>query len=652
MLGADYSRIGGALPEPAEDHLVGTLRLRPVEGLYLRGGVDGRFDGGGLQDTAFTAGIELYLGGLGAGYAASSDQLGTGQTLMLGTDEPGESLLRSGRRVPSLRLSSPPPYQPRGGLLFNDDRTSWLDTLELLRRLEDDPGVRGLVLTLDGASLSLARARELRERIAALQSRDKPVLVYLTGSPANTDYYVASAAARIAMHPAADLQLTGLSAEMTFFRGLMDLVGVQAQFVKRGDYKTAPEQYTEVEPTPANLEMTEALLDDLYADLVGGIAAGRKVDDAVVRGWIDGGPHSADEALQAGLVDVLLYPDQVDDELEKLHQGSVSTSELDHLPQPHSPWEDPKQIAVIYVEGGIVSGDSARGGLFSGRTAGSASVVRQLNRARTDPQVRAVVMRVDSPGGSSFASDEIWRATQRLRSKGKPLVVSMGSVAASGGYYVAAGSDAIWAEPSTITGSIGVFGGKFSTEALQDRLGVTSVAVGRGRTAASRRCRGPGTTCSARGCRPSSTTPTPSSGRVADGRSLDPGEVEDIARGRVWSGAAAKERSLVDDLGGFQDAIADARSRAGIKEANKVGLVEFTESGDLLQSLAPAITQSARGIVRALQPDPPAARVQEQLEALGLVGPDGAFGQALLPVLHPDEQVWLLDPYVLRIGGR
>lgn len=644
VIGADYTRLFGVDPTDAskQDHVTATLRLRPLEGLYLRGAIDSEIDGTELGALTGTAGIELYVRGSGLGYVASTDTESTGQTLFIGTDEPGESLFRSGRQVPSLELDRSPPYQPRS-ILLSDTPASWLDTLELIRRMEDDPGVRGLVLTLDGASLSFARCRELRDRILALQARDKKVLVYLTGSPSNGDYYVASAASRVAMHPAADLELIGLSIELTHLRGLLDLVGVEPQYVKRADYKTAPETYTEIEPTPANLEMTEALLDDIYGELVDGIASGRTVEASIVKGWIDGGPHTAEEALAGRMVDVLLYPDELEDELEKLHGGGVSTEALLERPQPHSPWEDPQQIAIVYVEGGIVSGESSLGGFLSGRTAGSKSVIRALDRARNDPQVRAVVLRVDSPGGSSFASDEIWRATQRLQKEGKPVVVSMGGVAASGGYYVAAGADRIWAEPSTLTGSIGVFSGKFATGELQERLGVTTTVVGRGRNASMNSSTKPWDDVQrARMQEMVDATYAQFKERVASGRELDADAVEEIARGRVWSGTRARDLGLVDELGGFQDAIADARRLAGIPENREVGLVTSSGTGALLESLAPSV----QSFFRPQLMSGPAAEELSRLQEL--VGP---LDTLFVPVFHAEEQIWMLEPIQLRVGG-
>ncbi|HHO51090.1 MAG TPA: signal peptide peptidase SppA [Deltaproteobacteria bacterium] len=650
LFGLDLARTFPPDPDPAaigaSDQATGTVRIRPIEGLYLRGNARAGLVDGRLTLESVGAGIELYLEGVGLGghLDQSPDKIPL-QVGWLGTDEPGESLLRSGRRVPVLELDRTPPYQPRGGLL-SDNATSWIDTLELLRRLEDDPGVRGLVLTLEGSSMPLARYRELRDRIAALEAEGKPVLVYLSRGAGNGEMYVASAASRIALHPAADVSLVGLSVQLTHLRGLLDLVGIEAQFVKRSRYKTAPETFTHPKPSPANLEMQEDLLDDLFTALVEGIASGRGIEPDEVRGWIDAGPMTSEEALDKGLVDVLLYPDQLEGELEKIQGGEVSLSKLLEMPQPRSPWEDPKQIALIYVEGPIVSGESSPGGLLSGRSTGATSIVRKLAQATRDPQVRAVVMRVDSPGGSSLASDSIWRAVEQLKSKGKPVVVSMGGVAASGGYYVAAGADAIWAEPETLTGSIGVFSGKFTTSELQEALGITTTTLSRGRYASLQSTVTPWDDLQrARMQALVDHTYAQFKERVASGRELQPDEVEARAGGRVWSGRRAKEMGLVDELGGFQEAIADARARAGLPASSKVGLVTYSDRGSILESLAPALATRALApsLQRLYQPEPLLQRLQPLLNAADPL---------LTPMLHPDEGIWMMDPWSMEILPR
>lgn len=652
ILGLDAARTFATREgAPDTDTLTGTLRLRPLEGLYLRGNGAAALTGGDLAFSA-GAGVEVYLDGMGVVVHGTSDlEDATALTVAASTDEPDESLVRSHDRVPTLRLDHTPPYQERTGL-FAPDRDTWLDVLERLRRAEADREVRGLTLVLDGAGLSMARARELRDRIASMESGGVKVVAYLE-NPSATEYYVATAAGHVIVHPAGQVDLKGLAVELQHLRGLLDKVGVQPQFVKRAEYKSAPETFTETEPSPANLEETTALVDGLYEELVAGIAAGRKVEPSVVAAWIDGGPYSADEALEKHLVDAVAYADELDAQVSE-HQGrSVDTDDLLlGATVAHSPWEDPKQIAIIYVEGAIVGGESSPGGLFSGRSTGSDSVVRALERVKKDPNIRAVVLRVDSPGGSAFASEEIWRAAELVQKEGKPVVVSMGGVAASGGYYVAAGADAIWAEPTTITGSIGVFSGKFATKALQDKLGVNTVTVARGRNANVESSTTPWDDVQrARMQELVDQTYTQFKARVAEGRALADADVEAAARGRVWLGIDAEERGLVDHLGSFQDAIADARDRAGISERRKVGLVEITGSGMLLERLAPAAQAAGPhptfALARAVLSPP---RLEDRVRSELLPFADALSWQApsLWPLLHPDVSLWALEPLVVE----
>lgn len=648
ILGADVQRLFDPRGDEDQDQLVATARLRPTEGLYFRGSTTFEVT---EEVTLATAGggIEVYFGGSGVqwhGQGTSGEALL--HTLAVGSDEPGESIIPSVRRVPVLEVKGSIPYQPRGGL-FGSREASWLDTLELMRRVEDDAGVIGFVVHLDGAALSMAKARELRDRILALEEADIPVLVYLDRGASNAAYYVASASSRVAMHPAGELRLIGLSAELMTARGLLDWVGVQPQFVKQGKYKSAPETFTHIEPSEAALEQTGALLDDLYAELSSGIAAGRGQDDATVQSWIDGGPWPASAAKDEGMVDVLLYEDQLDDELKRLHDGTVFTANLLNRPQPASPWEDPKQIAVLYVEGGITSGESSRGGLFSALSTGSDTLVRQLDRAREDSQVRAVVLRVDSPGGSAFASEEIWRAIERLHKAEKPVVVSMGGVAASGGYYVAAGVDRIYAEPGTVTGSIGVYTGAFATEELQEKLGVQTTVLARGRNSTIGSATIPWDTRQRERMQELvDETYAMFKQRVADGRGMELDDVQEVAQGRVWSGVDAKEVGLVDELGGFQDAIAEARRLAGIKDNRKVGLVTYSSGGFGIETLAPSVALQLLGpagpwVEQATRREPaisePLVRLVDGLDPLWL------------QLSEPEGTVWAMDPWTLHIEG-
>jgi len=643
VLGADYVRSfppDGIDPDLPAELARFTARIRPIEGLYLRGSVD--------TERTVGAGLEMYFGGVGAGvHGAMTEAQDIGVTGWVGSDEPGESLVRSGKRVPILDLRTMPEYQPPTGL-FVQKTSSWMDVLELLRRVEQDRSVRGVVITLGEDRTSWARTQELRDRILSLEGAGKKVVVYLYGVPSNSAYHAATAASQVFLHPASPLQIQGLSAELVHFRGTLDLLGIEPQFVRQAEYKSAGEPFTHTEPSPQQLEQTEALLDDVYQELVSGIAAGRGVSLEQATAWIDGGPWTGREALEMGMVDEMAYPAEVEDLLDDLHGTEVHTNRLENTRQPHSAWEPPTQIAVVYVEHTIVTGESSADGLLSAKTAGSRTIVRQLARAEADPLVRAVVLRVDSPGGSAFASDEIWRAVDRLQAEGKPVVVSMGGIAASGGYYVAAGADAIWAQPTTITGSIGALSGKLSTGDLMGRVGVTTTTLTRGRNASIDSFTEPWDAVQeARVQAQVDDVYRQFTEKVAEGRGLDAEEVDRVARGRVWSGRRAQEVGLVDGLGGFEEAISDARELAGIPRRRKVGLVTYPRGTTRAESLSPAL-------LKVLGPLP------DLLAFRGTSRRSTALPDALTRVWEPwflwhaleDEGVLLIDPYVLEVEPR
>lgn len=626
-----------------QDDLVGTLRVRPIRGLYLRGGVTSTWPSGApAPELTYGGGVELYFGDLGGMAHLDRGATGDRMTAWLGSDEPGEALVRLGKRVPVLRIDGTPPYEP-APTLFVAPEASWLELLERMRRAEDDPSVRGLVLAFTGGGLSWARAQELRQRVLALKDAGKPVTAYLHEAADTGTYYVASAANRVLLHPAQDVYVIGIDAELMFLRGALDMVGVEPQFVRRSEYKSAVEQFTATEPSPANLEQTEALLDDVFNEMVRAIATGRGRTEDEVRGWIDGGPMTSDEALAAGLVDGIVWPDQIEEQAE----GELV--DLRELPQPHSGWEAPSQIAIVYVEGVITPGKSSPGGLLGAKSTGSETVVRILDRIREDSQVKAVVLRVDSPGGSSFASEEIHRAVERVQREGKPVVVSMGALAASGGYYVSAGADAIWAEPMTITGSIGVYSGKFALAEAFRRFGVGTALVSRGRHATLESAITPWDDVQqARMEALVEHTYQQFKQRVAEGRSLTADQVETVARGHVWSGRRAAQVGLVDGLGGLHDAIEDARVRAGIPEKKRIALVSYDNGGVSLEAISPArmasLRAGARLVGRALALDRRAALALPRL-------PD-AYDPLLAPVLYPEENVWMMTPWTIDAGTR
>ena len=425
--------------------------------------------------------------------------------------------------------------------------------------------MRGVLLKLDAVELSMAQLEELRGLVKKARREGKVVAAWLGGSTSNGSYLLASACDKVYLHPAAGLDLVGISAEVQYFKGAMDLVGVGAQYAQRSEYKSGPEPFTRTGASPAAAEEMGVLVDDLYAVLITGIAEGRGRSPEETKALVDGGPYSAREALANGLVDGLYYPDELGEDLdgvfpEDYHLVSEYGREVDE-----SGWKPQRAVAVVVVDGTIADGRSSPGGLLSGPATGSESVVESLDEAAESSAIKAVVLRVDSPGGSAFASDDIWRAVERVKQTGKPVVVSMGGYAASGGYYVAAGADSIWAEPSTITGSIGVYGGKYNGEGLFGKLGINTEITARGRNASMFSLSRPMDDIEYAALdRLIGETYDQFKERVAAGRGLEPAEVEAAARGRVWSGTRAKEQRLVDNHGGFFEALDDARLRAGM----------------------------------------------------------------------------------------
>jgi len=631
LLGVDY-RQGDLVPQ-APGTFSATARIEPTDGLVLRAYGD--------QDGDVGGGLEVFWGrmGFGAqGRAGVQDGANPMGLAYLVTGDGDHSLLEYGHEVPEFVLDGSFPYQSDAGL-FGAGHESWLHLLRRVQDAIDDPSVKGFVIHVDQAPGSWARVQELRELIHKARERGKITVTYLDRDTGNAAYVLAAGADRVYLHPAANLDLVGLSTEMTYLRGALDLVGVEPQFSKRAEYKSAPEQWTETGPTAASREEMDALLDDLSAGLCAAVAEGRGKTPEQVRDLVDHAPFTADEAEAHGLVDGTLYPDQLESSLEKDFRRSFDLNPDYRLDDEVTGWPAAREVAVIYVDGVITSGDSSPGGMFSGRSTGSDTLVRQLDQARRDDAVQAVVMRIDSPGGSAFASDEIWRATQRLRDAGKPLIVSMGGVAASGGYYVAAGADAIYAEPGTITGSIGVYSGHFSTAGLFDKVGVNTEIISRGRNAAMFSSSRPLDEEEFQtNDRLVGATYEQFKSRVAQGRHLSMEQVEVVARGRVWSGEAAKERGLVDELGGLDAAITRARQEAQIPDAALVELVSYgdREVGHLPRRSVQALTRLV--MAEALpQPTDAAALVPPALAQLGT-----------LSRLATDP-VWALLPWNLEI---
>jgi protease-4 len=456
------------------------------------------------------------------------------------------------------------------------------DVLDGLRRARADDKVRALVVKIGGRPIGVARVQELRSAIAAFRRSGKATVAwaetYGEFGPGNAAYYLATAFERIWLQPSGDVGLTGLSLEQWFLRGTMDKLGLEYEVSKRHEYKNAADRLTEQGFTGPAREALEQLASSLTGQITEAVAERLAISPAQARMLIDNGPYIAEEAVELRLVDALGYRDEVYDDVRKSAGPDAHLLYLARYQRSRAlaerarklPERGADMIALIYAAGPIRRGRSGRGPM-SGGAMGSDTVSAALRTAATDRRVRAIVLRVNSPGGSYVASDTIWREVVRARQAGTPIVVSMGDVAASGGYYISMAADAIVAQPGTITGSIGVLSGKPVTSSLLERVGITTDSV----------------TVGAHADMFSTTRPFSEdewakinswldriyadfTGKVAMGRNMTQEQVHEIARGRVWTGADAAGIGLVDQLGGLDDAIALARRKAGLPDSTPV----------------------------------------------------------------------------------
>lgn len=461
---------------------------------------------------------------------------------------------------------------PNGSLpaIFEAKRPTLRTLVESLDRGASDPKVKGAVLHVSGLpGLGWGRARELRDAVLRFRKSGKPVYAHIEQAT-NVEYFVASAATKVYAVPTALIGLTGLSAEVMFFRGTLDKLGVEAQFVGVGKYKNAPNQYTETGFTEPHREQMDALVAGLFEEYVSGLAEAREKPRDQIEALLADGPYDAQRALAAGLLDGLLYKD----ELQSRMGTASKTAPGRYLKGTRGLGFGGARIALVHVSGEIVDGHSGSSP-FGGSFAGSDTVAAAIREAREDSSIRAIVLRIDSPGGSGTASDVIWREVSRAKQT-KPVVASMGDYAASGGYYVAMGADEIVAEPGTITGSIGVFGGKLSFGGLYSKLGVNMASVSRGESGGMFSDSRPWTEKEkARIHGLLASFYDTFLAKAAEGRKRTTDEIHAVAQGRVWTGRDALSQGLVDRLGGLDSAIRSARERARIGPTEEVSVVVF-----------------------------------------------------------------------------
>jgi protease-4 len=477
------------------------------------------------------------------------------------------------------------------GQVFGRDVDTVRGFVDSLRKARRDSRIKTVLLRPAGFDLPYwGKVQELRDAVLDFRKSGKKVVAFLEYG-GDREYYLASAADRIFLMPSSPLDLTGVASYEIFLRGTFDKVGAYPDFLHVGEYKAAVNQLTEKGFTPAHREMTESLNRDMYEQLVRGIAQSRKKSEQDVRALFDQGPFVPEEALRVGLVDDLAYEDQLPKKVPELgaeERDRIEGTNYQHVSAASVGFRPRSRIAVLYAVGTIASGRSTFDPI-NGAILGSETMIDQIRDAREDSSVKAIVLRVDSPGGSALASDAIWRELMLTRENNasRPLVVSMSDLAASGGYYIAMAGQSIVAQPATLTGSIGVFSGKIAMGGALAKIGVTNETVISGANADIDSPFSPFTP------KQRMKVQEIMQGiyndfveKAAESRKSTPEKLDAVAQGRVWTGQQARERGLVDALGGLDTAIAIAKERAKIPADEDVEIVVYTGRRSLYEELS------------------------------------------------------------------
>jgi protease-4 len=443
--------------------------------------------------------------------------------------------------------------------------------VDVIRKAKLDRRVASLLIKPGGfESPFWAKLQEIREALIDFRQSGKPVYAFLEYG-GDKEYFLASAADKVFLLPTSTLDLTGIASYEMFLRGTFDWVGTYPDFLHVGDFKTAINAYTQKTFTPAHREMSESLNRDTFEQLVRAIADGRQKPEAEVRALIDHGPFQPEAAVEAGLVDDLAYEDQLDDVAALSLDAEVQVSDYARVTWDALGIARRSRIAVVNAVGTMVSGESGFDPV-NGAVLGSDTIIEQIREAR-DSGAKAMIVRIDSPGGSSVASDVIWRELMITKDKGLPVIISMSDLAASGGYYMAAAGDVLVAQPGTLTGSIGVYTGKFVTAGTLEKVGANIEGVSNGKFAQMYSPDRPFTADErAKVLESMQATYDQFVERVAESRQMTPDKVDAIGQGRVWTGRQARDNGLVDQLGGLMTAVAAAKQRAKIPADEEVQL--------------------------------------------------------------------------------
>lgn len=506
-------------------------------------------------------------------------------------------------RIAYIIIDGELPESPGEMSLFGDLGTDLRKTIARLEKAGDDESIAGVILQIDAAP-GRGKLNELRDAIKRVQSKGKKVYALLE-SAMGPQYQLATACNEIILPESGEVLLPGVRAEFAFYKDLLAKVGVEADMLHVGDFKGAAEPYTRDSLSKPVRENMTALVDDFYDEMLTTIAADRDLKVEEVRKSVDRGLLMAGEAKEAGLVDRVIYPDQFREALQKEYKADKLVYVENYAKQKvdadfsgpmgmmklfqammgegrSGGGDDEAKVAVVYAVGPIMSGKS-QSSLMGGSTMGSTTIIEALQAAARDKSVKAIVLRVDSPGGSALASDLIWRQTQAID---KPIVASMGDVAASGGYYISMGADRIFAEPGTITGSIGVVGGKMAMKGVYDKLGITTESISRGENSGIFATTHKFSTSERKVVeRMMKDIYEQFTTKASEGRKMDKAKLEKLAGGQVYTGRVAKRHGLVDEVGTLRDAIQSAKRLAGIDPGKKVQIMVLPKPENPFEAL-------------------------------------------------------------------
>ena len=491
---------------------------------------------------------------------------------------------------------------------------SLLGAVSRLRKASRDDRIESVILRIRNVSVGWGQAEELRSAIGRLTESGKSTVAVLEFEGyGNAAYYLGSAADRVVMVPGGHNPFVGLAIQSLFFGAALEKLGIDIDYERIGKYKSAVESYGEAKASDANREMMASMLDSLETTFVGKIAASREMEPDEVRAIIDQAPTSAEEMLAHGLIDEVAFYDEVVASLGD--PSTVAAAVYDRVPFESVGFEAKDTFAIVYGTGAVVTGNADRS-TTGGRLMASDIVAESLRSAAEDDSISAIIFRVNSPGGSPLASDLILREVVRAQEAGKPVVVSMSDYAASGGYFVAASADRIVSQPATLTGSIGVFTIRPDVSGLYEKLGIGVESMTRG-ARADLLTDGP-LTPETRAVleRDIASIYSLFLDRVVAGREMERDAVHAIAQGRVWTGAQALEVGLVDRVGGYHEALAEARELVGLEPDADVALVEYPPPKPLAQQVADLLGAHARSRIPAIPVPDSLLALWEAVEAL------------------------------------